>query len=159
MRGLRRVRTSSADVLREESGAALVELALILPLLLLLLLGVSDFGRVLYWSITLAQSARAGAQYGAQSSASAANSAGIQQAVLQDAQNITNLGGTINVTSECFCQCEGETASVNCTNNNCGNAPQVFVKVTTSTTFNTLVPYPGIPSTVNLSNTAILRLQ
>lgn len=80
MRGLRPVRTSSADFIREQSGASLVELALILPLLVL---GAGDFGRVLYWSITLAQSASAGAQYGAQSSASAGNTAGIQQAALQ----------------------------------------------------------------------------
>jgi|GEM_PF-1078655 len=80
MRGLQRVRTSSADLIREESGASLVETALILPLLVL---GAGDFGRVAYWSITLAQSARAGSQSVARRSASAANTAGIQQAALQ----------------------------------------------------------------------------
>ena len=132
---------------------------LISPILVLLLLGAGDFGRVLYWSITLAQSARAGAQYGAQSSAAAANSTGIQQAALQDGQNITALGGTITVTSSRYCQCEGGGAVVNCADNDCAGAPEVYVEVTATTTFKTLFPYPGIPNTVNLSNTATLRLQ
>ena len=155
------MKTSSADLIRGQSGASLVELALLSPLLVVLLLGAGDFGRVLYWSITLAQSARAGAQYGAQNTAAAANTAGIQQAALQDAENITNLGGSINVVSSYFCQCPGSTTAVSCTQDCTGSygAPKLFVSVTTSTTFNTLITYPGIPHTVNLSNTAILRLQ
>jgi hypothetical protein len=47
--------------------------------------------RALYWAITLSHAARAGAQYGAQSSGKAGDSAGIQQAALQEAQNIERL--------------------------------------------------------------------
>lgn len=49
-----------------ETGAALVEMALVMPLLLLMALGAGDFGRVMYTAITLAHAARAGAAYGAQ---------------------------------------------------------------------------------------------
>jgi Flp pilus assembly protein TadG len=130
-------------------------MALIVPLLLVMALGVGDFGRVLYWAITLSQAARAGAQYGAQSNAKAADSAGIQQAAVNEAQNI----GSISVSSQRVCECTSGVA-VSCTTS-CGTygVPRVFVQVTTSSTFQTIAPYPGVPSTVSLSRTAKIRLQ
>jgi hypothetical protein len=47
------------------SGQALVELALILPVLMLLFLGAIDFGRVMQARVTSESSAKAGAQWGA----------------------------------------------------------------------------------------------
>src|SRR5689334_16870203 len=44
-------------------GQALIELALILPLLLLLIVNVVNFGGLLYAWITVSNAARAGAQY------------------------------------------------------------------------------------------------
>ncbi|MHB0876199.1 MAG: TadE/TadG family type IV pilus assembly protein [Anaerolineae bacterium] len=46
-------------------GQSLAELALCLPLLLVLLVGVADFGRVFYALITVENSARQGARYAA----------------------------------------------------------------------------------------------
>ena len=43
------------------SGTALVEAAIVSPLLLLLVFGAGDFGRVMYYGITLENAARAGA--------------------------------------------------------------------------------------------------
>lgn len=45
-------------------GQALVEFALILPLLLLIVLMIVDFGRVIYYYTTLYNAAREGARYG-----------------------------------------------------------------------------------------------
>lgn len=45
-----------------QSGQSLVETALILPVLLLLLLGVWDFGRAIYGYITISNAARDGAR-------------------------------------------------------------------------------------------------
>jgi hypothetical protein len=47
---------------REESGQSLVELAVVLPLLLLLLLGIMDFGRAFNYWITETQVASEGAR-------------------------------------------------------------------------------------------------
>jgi Flp pilus assembly protein TadG len=47
---------------RRERGAAAVEFALLLPLLLLLVFGLIDFGRALNAQITLTQAAREGAR-------------------------------------------------------------------------------------------------
>ncbi|HOC21491.1 MAG TPA: TadE/TadG family type IV pilus assembly protein [Anaerolineae bacterium] len=49
---------------REKSGQGLVEFALILPLLLLILLGIFEFGRVLFIYSNLFNAAREGARYG-----------------------------------------------------------------------------------------------
>lgn len=50
-----------------ENGQALIELALTLPLLLLILVGMLDLGRVYYAQITITNAAREGARYGASS--------------------------------------------------------------------------------------------
>ena len=48
---------------RREHGQALVEFALVLPILLLLLCGIIDFGWLYYNQITLNNAAREGARY------------------------------------------------------------------------------------------------
>ncbi|NMR29402.1 TadE/TadG family type IV pilus assembly protein [Crystallibacter degradans] len=50
---------------KSENGAAAVEFALVLPLLLLALLGVIEFGRAYNVQISLTQAAREGARYAA----------------------------------------------------------------------------------------------
>jgi Flp pilus assembly protein TadG len=47
---------------REDRGAAAVEFALLLPLLLLLIFGIIDFGRMLNAEITINEAAREGAR-------------------------------------------------------------------------------------------------
>jgi Flp pilus assembly protein TadG len=48
---------------RDSRGAAAIELALVLPLLLLLVCGIVDFGRMLNIQITLSGAAREGARW------------------------------------------------------------------------------------------------
>lgn len=48
-----------------DRGAAAVEFAILLPLLLLLLFGIIDFGRALFTQVTLTQAAREGARLAA----------------------------------------------------------------------------------------------
>ena len=47
---------------RDERGSAAVEFALVLPLLLMLIFGIIDFGRMLNDKITLTEAAREGAR-------------------------------------------------------------------------------------------------
>src|SRR5688572_33369045 len=71
-------------------GAAVVELALLLPLLVFLFLVAADFARVFYYSLTLTNCARAGALY-ASDPATMLESPypNVQAAALADAANIT----------------------------------------------------------------------
>lgn len=48
---------------RDEQGVQLLELAIVLPIMLLLFAGVAEFGRYFYEYTTLAKSARLGARY------------------------------------------------------------------------------------------------
>jgi Flp pilus assembly protein TadG len=57
-------RLSLRHAARHEAGQELVEFALILPLLLLLLLGIIEFGRAILAYNTIANAAREGARYG-----------------------------------------------------------------------------------------------
>jgi Flp pilus assembly pilin Flp len=57
--------TRVARVARNESGAAMVEFAIVLPLLTLLVFGMIDFGRAFKYYNNLATAARDGARYGA----------------------------------------------------------------------------------------------
>ena len=50
-------------LLKNEKGQALVEFALVLPVLLMLLCGIIDFGWLYYNQITLNNAAREGARY------------------------------------------------------------------------------------------------
>ena len=144
----RRVRGSGA-------GTAILELALLLPVLMLLLLGAIDLGRVFYENVTIATAARAGVQYGAQNTATSSNYAGMQQAALDEAQDLSG----VTATATRYCECsDGTTAD--CTTGRCsGKAPIMHVRVTVQKTFSVLFPYPGVPSPVALSHVAVMRVR
>ncbi len=81
-----------------EKGANLVEAALVVPLLLLLLVGVSDMGRAYHTYITIINAAREGARYGV---SHAADTAGICARVVSEAQlsNVNLAGATCTVSN------------------------------------------------------------
>ena len=66
--------------LKTEKGTQLIEMAMLSPFLVALALGATDFARVAYWSITVANAARTGAQYAIQSELHSNKTAQIQTA-------------------------------------------------------------------------------
>lgn len=76
---------------RRSSGQALVEFALILPLLIGILAVTADFGRAFTAYIQVSSAAREGAIYGAGSLAASADTVGMQAA----GRNAVGDGGTI----------------------------------------------------------------
>ena len=136
-------------------GQSLVELALVLPVLLLLLVGTIEIGRFFYYSILVSNAARAGAQYGAQSLATAADTSGIQTA----AQNDANVAG-MTVTAVQQCGCTGASLNGACPATGCArpNSPLVYVQVTATGTFNSLLSYPGLPPSITVTSTEQMRV-
>jgi Flp pilus assembly protein TadG len=63
-----------------QTGGALVETALTVPLFILLLLGAVEIGQVAYASIEVADAAKAAVAYGAQSGGTAGDTTGITYA-------------------------------------------------------------------------------
>jgi Flp pilus assembly protein TadG len=145
-------------------GQSATELALGLPFLVLLLVVVADFARVFYVAMGVASAARAGVQYGAQSYVKAVDNNGMTAAATNDGQNISGLA----VTPTHFCMCDGAQCSPAQSSPcivSCGappstcTEPKVFVKVQTTATFNPLLRYPGLPSSVPLKSIAVLQAQ
>jgi len=137
------------------AGQSSVELAVAVPLLMLLLLAGMDFARVFYMSSAVNSAARSGAQYGSQSVITAADAAGMIAAAKTDGSNLSALTATASQ-----CTCATSTVVSACPTNYCTNAPQgTFVTVNTSQVFTTLVTYPGIPSSTTLSGKAIMQVQ
>jgi len=145
-------------------GQGAVELGLGLPFLAVLLFVVCEFARVFYVAMGVASAARAGVQYGAQSYVKAIDNAGMTLAADNDGKNISGL----SVTPTHFCMCDGaqcSPAQASACIVSCGappstcTEPKVFVEVKTTATFNTLIRYPGLPSSIPLSSVAVLQAQ
>jgi Flp pilus assembly protein TadG len=137
-------------------GQAAAEFGGALLVLVPLLLAAADFGRLYYTSVTLQDAARAGAQYGSQSVTTAADTAGIKAAATADASNISGISASA---SQCTCATGSNVTS--CPTSYCSSAPTdaTFVTVSTSATFNTIVNYPGIPSSVALTGQAVMMVE
>ncbi|MGA9060636.1 MAG: TadE/TadG family type IV pilus assembly protein [Terracidiphilus sp.] len=124
--------------LNSGSGQALVELAMILAfgsILLLLSLGVVEFGKLVYWSIEVSNAAKAGAQYGALNTGTANDSTGIQNAAAAAAPDLTSL--TATPTASCVCSTTGAVLAT-CTSACVGD---VKSEVTVNTSVTVTPPY------------------
>lgn len=160
---------------RRERGQALLEVALVTPLLLAVLLGVIEIGRYAYIGILIGNAAHAGAAYGSQGLAQSADTAGIQQAAFNDYQNNGQPGGTLTVTSSPSCACDmggslssqtslcstASNPSIDTTIAACstgGGHWAVMVSVEAKGTFSALFRYPGIPSPITIDRVATMRV-
>ena len=142
---------------RGDAGSAIVELAVMAPLLLLLLLGVVDLGRFADTAIKVGNAARAGVQFGAQNEATAGDTQGMQNAATADAQ----LAGLTAVAAPTFCQCADGTAST-CQQGDCASSHRIqWVEVTASGTFSTGIDASIIPAalrSLTISQTAVMQV-
>jgi TadE-like protein len=139
-----------------EAASSLIELALVLPLLFLLLLGVFDFGRGYYLAIEISQAAHSAALYGSQNPT---DTTGMQSAAVADAADVPNFTiSSVIATYGCECS-DGSLPVVSCiTNPSCGSMNVVdYVQVNTSASYSALFPYPGIPSPLTLHGSARMR--
>ena len=136
-----------------DAGQALVETALIFPMLVALLIGAAEFARVAYAAIEVANAARAGVQYGAQSGADASDSTGIATAASNDGANVTGLV----TTSSIACICSDGTAST-CANTDCASShTEEILTVNTQATIDPLIHVPGLPRTYTIKGKAIQK--
>jgi Flp pilus assembly protein TadG len=142
---------------RRTSGAAMTELVVIAPLLLLVLLGFVEAGRAGNLALTVASAARAGVQYGSQNHTTAADLAGMQTAATNDA----DATGVTAVASS-YCLCEDLTASTCGLAGACSTTHQnLYVKVVVTGTEASLVNYAPLPAglrAVTIQTSAAMRV-
>lgn len=144
--------------MRCRGGSALIELALCLPVLLLVFFGIADFGRVFYFSVELTSAAWAGAEYANANASHYSDSAGIQAAAQADAQDIA----PITVSSMKFCKCSSGS-DVSCSGTCMSGAVQIYVRVTASKPFNSLFNFTytnlSTPQSTPVGHTVTLRVK
>jgi hypothetical protein len=137
---------------RECVGSSVIELAVILPVLLLMLLGAVDMGRAYYAAIEVSSAAAAGALYG---SLKPADVVGMEGAALLDSGDL--VGMTSVATWGCQCA-DGSSASVACTSPpTCAVNSVQYVQVNTAFLYVPLFAYPGIPTSILLKGNARMR--
>jgi Flp pilus assembly protein TadG len=142
-------------MLTDETGSSLVEMALLLPVLILLLMGVADFGRAYYLAIEVSHAASSAALYGSQYPT---DLVGMQNAAVLDAPDVPGFS-TASVVATYGCECsDGSSAIAGCTTTpNCASNAVAYVQVNTTATYSAMLPYPGIPSPLTLRGSARMR--
>ncbi|WP_109487954.1 TadE/TadG family type IV pilus assembly protein [Occallatibacter savannae] len=83
--------------MKNEDGQSLVELALTLPLLLVLLLGVAELGHIAYASINVSNAAKAAGQYAAQNTSTAVQTGSILAAAQNEVATVPGLVGSLSL--------------------------------------------------------------
>jgi Flp pilus assembly protein TadG len=156
MRALFPAKMRIKEVVRSDRGTSLVEFALVAPMLLFLLVGLIEVGRYATFAIMAASAARAGAQYGTQNLTTAIDTTGMEAAALQDGQNIPNFAPKVAH----LCSVNG-AALTTCPSMGAGGMPAntvYYVRVQVTGTFKSLLNYPGIPPSIPVSGSIVMRV-
>jgi len=127
----------SVNLCHRQRGSALLETALVLPVLLALVIGITDFGRALVSMQAVSAAARAGAEYGALAAGAANDLRQVEEAAI--------LG----------CGLTGMTAHA-ATFENEGRR---YLRVTTEYHLRTAWRYPGLPGPLPLKGRAVMRIE
>jgi Flp pilus assembly protein TadG len=165
------MRRAIIKTLRNESGGPLVETALTFPILIMLLIGPIELGRVAYGAIECTNAARAAASYGSQTTATVADTPGIQAVAQRDGGNISSvLSTSVLIPGVCADgrACSGACAdgSPSCTadlqmclNTDCtGSQVETNLVVTTTATIPALVQLPGLPKSYTVHGKAVQKV-
>jgi Flp pilus assembly protein TadG len=149
-----------------EEGQALVETAVSMVLFIVIIFGAAEFGRLAFAAIEVSNSAKAAAQYGAQSRATASDTAGMLAAAQAEyySTGLTLVSPTS--TSGYACSCSDGTSPPSTT---CGTADnaigacsganlEITMTVQTQVTFNSVIHIPGLSSSFVLTGTAVQKV-
>lgn len=151
----------------QQRGAALLEFAFALPVLVLLLIGLVEYGRYAYFAIEIGNAAHAGALYGAQSPITADNLTGMKNAAIDDGQNSVAPLTISSVAAQYVCTCwtgTSETPSpptaAACGLQCAAGRNVTFAQVTVTATMSPLFNYSalGAPSSWTVTRTATIRV-
>jgi Flp pilus assembly protein TadG len=139
---------------RDQRGVTAIEFAVIAPIMIGLFISIADLGLGLYTQVQLANAAQSGAAYAMQKG----YNSDTMKTVAQASTRLTS----VTVATSQFCGCPSATGvTVTACTASCGDGltAGTFAQVIASKTYSTLLSYPGIPSTINMSETATARTQ
>lgn len=137
-------------------GQSLVELALVLPLLLLMLLGAVEFGQLGLTAITVSNAAHAGTIWAQQHPS---DFAGMQTAAVNDGSAISSWA-TITATATGVCTCSNGTVITCSTTSSCASPAYVenYNQIQTQATVEPILTIPGLPRSYTLNGYAIMKV-
>ena len=149
----------SRAFLRDPGGAVAIEYALLLPLLILLAVGVADYGGLAYRSTQLEAAVRAGVQY-ALVDGSSGDTSGIQEAVYA-AMGLEPATGalTFSITYQYVCP-DGTTVAGLSTYCDAADtvSPGYYMRLTVTETYEMWLPYPAIPESYDITEEVMVRV-
>ena len=137
------------------NGSVAAEFALLAPMIIVIAVGIADFGMLATKSTTLAGTTRIGAEY---ARLHPADTIGIQNFMQSSMTFAPAL--TFPASFPQSCECDDRTSIVcseSCATVGRPGPNRVFIKISASQAFTPLVPWPGIPGT--LTAMTELRLQ
>lgn len=137
---LRRIRSAAA------SGGAALELAVVLPLLVLIALGCVDLGRAAYYSEVISAAARNGAEYGATHRFNSYNydswAAEVYERVRREMATLPDFD---------------ETKMQMTIDNRVGDDGRIRVRIIVDYPFDLVVNWPGLPETIQMNRRVAMR--
>ena len=136
-----------------QSGSILVEAAVTLPVLILLMFGVADLGRLFFHSNAVAGAARAAVSYVLIGKPNWTDTAGIAAAANGETRDVSSF----SVTSSQVCTCSNGTV-VACSDTGCTSRRRT-ISVTVQAPFSPLFTYPGIPTPITVAQTQNIRVE
>ncbi len=146
---------SFRELSQDQEGSSVVEFALILPVLMIALMGLVDYGMMVFANNELENAARTGAQYALQGPDEADDDVGIEAAARAALSDDTGI--TVNISRACLCP-DGTviTCSDTCTADELEPGRYVTVNMTLNFTpiFGHIVSDP-----TQLGSEAILRIE
>ena len=149
-------RNAACRLKRADSGTGALEFAFVAPLLIILLLGVADFG-IGYWDdMEVGNAARAGAEYAIKKGW---DTTSIQNAIT-NATGLSGITATPAPAQTCGCPSAtqgvvAQTCGVTCSS---GSTPGTYVTASAQYSYRTLVPWPWISNPVTLSASTTVRI-
>ncbi len=155
---LRRFGCALSPGLIEEAAGALVEVALVAPVLVLLLVGTAELGRLAYFSIEVSSAAYSGATFAARNHGNAIDTDDTLSAASQDALNVPGLSA--NLSTACYCS-SGTSIACTTATSNCMPPDRIaeYVTVNTSASISPIFNYLGISSVWSLHGSSTMRVQ
>ena len=140
------------SIIRNQRGQSLAEFALLLPILLILVLGAIDFGRLYFAYVSVTNASRNAAQYGSFNVVRAndedcSDGNCLRLAAVSDTSDLLNSSDTNPTVS-----------SEPCANGSLDSQGRQCVRITVTYTFEPIVPWPGLTGTIDMSRTVQMRV-
>ncbi len=135
---------------KRRAAAVLIELALVLPVFMMVVVGCIDFGRFAYYYVAVTNAAAAGALYGSLHPVTASTqstwNSRIQTAATEEMQGVTGYNVQRLTVANPVWTVEN------------GNGGLQRVRVQVTYRYDTLITWPGLSHQVNLTRTVEMRV-